>query len=49
MVDLIKPEPKSASTKESRQVGRSDDLMAAEMNARPCKANGHPSPQIQDF
>jgi hypothetical protein len=31
MVDLIKPEPKSVLTKESRQVGSADDLMAAEI------------------
>lgn len=31
MVDLIKPEPKSVLIKESRQVGRADDLMAAEI------------------
>ena len=31
MVDLIKPEPKSALITESRQVGSSDDLMAVEI------------------
>jgi hypothetical protein len=31
MVDLIKPEPKSALIAEDRQVGSSDDLMAAEI------------------
>jgi len=31
MVDLIKPEPKSISMKERRQVGNLDDLVAAEI------------------
>ncbi|MFZ0611977.1 MAG: nucleotidyltransferase domain-containing protein [Desulfobacterales bacterium] len=31
MVDLIKPEPKSVLTTESRQIGCDDDLMAAEI------------------
>lgn len=31
MVDLIKPEPKSVLIEESRQVGTTDDLMAAEI------------------
>ncbi|MFZ0132307.1 MAG: nucleotidyltransferase domain-containing protein [Desulfobacterales bacterium] len=31
MVDLIKPEPKSVLTTESRQIGRGDDLVATEI------------------